>query len=198
MGFLVSSQPRCRRLRQNLGARCYSRAENCSSWNSSYVCSRHPPSKPSVLMSIFVWIWAAPLVWWDTWQRFCLSGNYPVRFRSRVLLRKRRSGTWVYRQRCVLSFKEKCQDIKEEMLGRRGSLLFLATNNSIKFWCQEDSVFLYPGIPPLSRWFASVTSYDHTSNCHFRRPRTPHSTDPLWIPILMFRSTFIKKKKKLE
>lgn len=43
----------------------------------------------------------------------------------------------------------------------------------------------YPGRPPLSMWLARVTSSLHTSNCHFRRPRTPHSTLPVWIPILM-------------
>jgi len=118
-GFPVSSQPRYRHLRQNLGAHCYSRAANCSSWNSSYVCSHHLPTKSLVLMSIFVWIWAVPPVWWDMWQRFCLSGNCPVRFRSRVLPRKHHSGTWVYRQRCVLSLKEKCQSIKEGMLDWR-------------------------------------------------------------------------------
>lgn len=43
----------------------------------------------------------------------------------------------------------------------------------------------YPGKPPLSMWLAKVTSSLHTSNCHFRRPSTPHSTFPVWIPILM-------------
>lgn len=43
----------------------------------------------------------------------------------------------------------------------------------------------YPGSPPLSIWLARVTSSLHTSNCHLRRPSTPHSTFPVWIPILM-------------
>jgi hypothetical protein len=47
----------------------------------------------------------------------------------------------------------------------------------------------YPGIPPDSMWLANVTSYDHTSNCHLRRPSTPHSTEPEWIPIRISKST---------
>lgn len=47
---------------------------------------------------------------------------------------------------------------------------------------------VYPGMPPDSMWLASVTSYDHTSNCHLRRPSTPHRTEPEWIPMRMSRS----------
>lgn len=42
----------------------------------------------------------------------------------------------------------------------------------------------YPGRPPDSIWLANVTSFDHTSNCHFCRPITPQSTEPECIPIL--------------
>ncbi|XP_025306873.1 uncharacterized protein [Canis lupus baileyi] len=35
------------------------------------------------------------------------------------------------------------------------------------------------------------TSQDQTSNCHFRRPNTPHSTEPEWIPIRMSTSCFV-------
>ena len=48
---------------------------------------------------------------------------------------------------------------------------------------------VYPGMPPDSMWLANVTSYDHTSNCHLRRPSTPHRTEPEWIPMRMSRST---------
>ena len=48
---------------------------------------------------------------------------------------------------------------------------------------------VYPGMPPDSMWLASVTSYDHTSNCHLRRPSTPHRTEPEWIPMRISRST---------
>lgn len=48
----------------------------------------------------------------------------------------------------------------------------------------------YPGTPPCSMWFAIMTSFDQTSKCHFLSPRTPHITEPLWMPILMLRSTY--------
>lgn len=51
--------------------------------------------------------------------------------------------------------------------------------NSINFLCT------HPASPPLSILFASVTSSDQTSNCHFRKPRTPQRTLPLCTPILM-------------
>lgn len=44
-------------------------------------------------------------------------------------------------------------------------------------------VINYPGKPPLSIWFANVTSSLQTSNCHFRKPSTPHNTFPVCIPI---------------
>lgn len=47
----------------------------------------------------------------------------------------------------------------------------------------------YPGTPPASMWLASVTSCDHTSYCHFRRPITPHRTFPEWTPTRMLMST---------
>lgn len=43
----------------------------------------------------------------------------------------------------------------------------------------------YPATPPLSMWFARVTSSLHTSNCHLRNPSTPHRTLPVWMPIRM-------------
>ena len=43
----------------------------------------------------------------------------------------------------------------------------------------------HPGTPPDSMWLANVTSSLHTSNCHLRRPRTPHRTLPVWMPILI-------------
>lgn len=49
----------------------------------------------------------------------------------------------------------------------------------------------YPGIPPDSSLLAMSTSQDQTSNCHFRRPNTPHSTEPEWIPIRMSTSCFV-------
>jgi hypothetical protein len=48
---------------------------------------------------------------------------------------------------------------------------------------------------PDSRWLAIVTSVLHTSNCHFRRPSTPQSTLPEWIPGRKYfvQNTDIKK-----
>lgn len=43
----------------------------------------------------------------------------------------------------------------------------------------------YPGMPPASSMLATSTSQDHTSNCHFWRPRTPQSTEPEWMPMRM-------------
>lgn len=43
----------------------------------------------------------------------------------------------------------------------------------------------HPGTPPDSMWLANVTSSLHTSNCHLRKPRTPHRTFPVCIPIRM-------------
>ena len=54
----------------------------------------------------------------------------------------------------------------------------------------KNPIITYPGIPPDSNLLAIVTSFDQTSNCHFRRPRTPHKTEPEWTPILMDSSTF--------
>ena len=47
--------------------------------------------------------------------------------------------------------------------------------------------YTHPGMPPDSILFASVTSFDQASNCHFILPRTPASTDPVWIPTRMSR-----------
>lgn len=53
-------------------------------------------------------------------------------------------------------------------------------------WCGTD-----PGSPPASIMLASVTSLDQTSYCHFRSPRTPHSTRPVCKPTRMFRFTSV-------
>lgn len=55
----------------------------------------------------------------------------------------------------------------------------------------------YPGMPPDSMWLAIMTSFDHTSKCHFLLPRTPHITDPLWIPIRISKSTWEVAKQIL-
>lgn len=49
----------------------------------------------------------------------------------------------------------------------------------------------YPGKPAASMTLARVTSLDHTSYCHLRRPRTPQSTLPVCSPTRMFRSTSV-------
>ena len=54
---------------------------------------------------------------------------------------------------------------------------------------EGNGVETHPGIPPLSMWFARVTSLLQTSNCHFLRPRTPQWTLPVCIPTLMFTFT---------
>lgn len=59
----------------------------------------------------------------------------------------------------------------------------------------------YPGTPPASMWLAKVTSWDHTSYCHFCRPITPQRTFPECTPTRMLMSTpvasltFLKTKK---
>lgn len=55
-----------------------------------------------------------------------------------------------------------------------------------------------PGSPPASITFASVTSFDQTSYCHFLRPRTPHSTRPVCRPTRMFRSTSVASTTDLQ
>lgn len=52
-------------------------------------------------------------------------------------------------------------------------------------------------MPPLSMWFASVTSLDHTSNCHLTRPSTPQCTRPVWMPTRMFTFTAITSRTSL-
>lgn len=56
----------------------------------------------------------------------------------------------------------------------------------------------YPGRPPDSIWLAKVTSSLHTSNCHFLRPRTPHRTFPVWIPIRMSTSNPVASRTNLR
>lgn len=56
----------------------------------------------------------------------------------------------------------------------------------------------YPGSPPASITLAKVTSFDQTSYCHFRRPRTPQSTLPVCNPTLMLRSTSVASATDLK
>lgn len=56
----------------------------------------------------------------------------------------------------------------------------------------------YPGTPPDSMWLANVTSSLHTSNCHLRKPRTPHSTLPVCIPILMSTLNPVASRTNLQ
>lgn len=56
----------------------------------------------------------------------------------------------------------------------------------------------YPGKPAASMTLARVTSLDHTSYCHLRRPRTPQSTLPVCSPTRMFRSTSVASATDLE
>lgn len=55
----------------------------------------------------------------------------------------------------------------------------------------------HPGIPPDSIWLAIVTSSDHTSYCHFRSPKTPQRTEPVWIPMRMSTSTLVASRTSL-
>ena len=55
----------------------------------------------------------------------------------------------------------------------------------------------HPARPPASMWLARVTSLDHTSNCHFRRPRTPQCTRPLWMPTRMITFTPVTSRTSL-
>lgn len=66
-----------------------------------------------------------------------------------------------------------------------------------RMW-QKKSNRSYPGIPPLSIWFANVTSFDHTSNCHLQSPRTPQCTRPECIPTLMLTLTSITSLTNLQ
>lgn len=60
------------------------------------------------------------------------------------------------------------------------------------------SINTHPGRPPDSMWLARVTSCDHTSNCHLRRPITPHSTLPECTPTRMLISTPVASRTCLE
>jgi len=57
---------------------------------------------------------------------------------------------------------------------------------------------IYPGRPPDSMWLASVTSFDQTSNCHLRSPRTPHKTRPVWIPTRILTFTPVTSRTSLK
>lgn len=56
----------------------------------------------------------------------------------------------------------------------------------------------HPGRPAASITLASVTSLDHTSYCHLRRPRTPQRTRPVCSPTRMFRSTSVASATDLQ
>lgn len=56
----------------------------------------------------------------------------------------------------------------------------------------------HPGSPPASIMLASVTSLDQTSYCHLRRPSTPQSTRPVWIPTLIFNCTSVASTTDLQ
>lgn len=59
-------------------------------------------------------------------------------------------------------------------------------------------VYLYPGIPPASILFATVTSVDHTSYCHRFWPSTPPRTVPLWTPTRMSTSVSVFSRTYLQ
>lgn len=66
-------------------------------------------------------------------------------------------------------------------------------------WCNVCTFLIpHPGIPPDSSLLAMSTSQDQTSNCHFLRPNTPHSTEPEWIPIRMSMSCFVRERTYLQ
>lgn len=77
---------------------------------------------------------------------------------------------------------------------------------SVCFYCARSQspvsvgakVSTDPGSPPASITFASVTSFDQTSYCHFLRPSTPHSTRPVCRPTRMFRSTSVASTTDLK
>lgn len=56
----------------------------------------------------------------------------------------------------------------------------------------------HPGRPAASMTLARVTSLDHTSYCHLRRPRTPQRTRPVCSPTRMFRSTSVASATDLQ
>lgn len=56
----------------------------------------------------------------------------------------------------------------------------------------------HPGRPAASITLARVTSLDHTSYCHLRRPRTPQRTRPVCSPTRMFRSTSVASATDLQ
>ena len=58
--------------------------------------------------------------------------------------------------------------------------------------------FSYPEIPLASIWFANVTSFDQVSYCPFFRPKTPHKTRPVWIPIRISTLTPVASRTNLK
>lgn len=72
------------------------------------------------------------------------------------------------------------------MDGRRGRVHVIPIPSGTSLQLKDDlsaELHTHPATPPLSMWLARVTSSLHTSNCHLRRPSTPHNTLPVWIPI---------------
>lgn len=66
-----------------------------------------------------------------------------------------------------------------------GSLTDMHSSIVINFCWQnrkKSTSRLYPGFPVASILFATLTSLDQTSNCHFFSPIRPENTDPVWIP----------------
>lgn len=77
------------------------------------------------------------------------------------------------------------------MLEDKQTYWYFSSQFSPKSW-QEFKMFpAHPGSPPASIMLARVTSLDQTSYCHLRRPSTPHSTLPVWIPTLIFSCTSV-------
>lgn len=79
-----------------------------------------------------------------------------------------------------------------------GSLQLSKFNLKCKLNIILSQLSTHPGIPPDSSLLAMSTSHDHTSNCHFLSPSTPHRTDPEWIPIRMSMSCFVRDLTYLE
>lgn len=73
-------------------------------------------------------------------------------------------------------------------------------SNSYSCWglCACTAFSTDPGSPPASITLASVTSFDHTSYCHFLRPSTPHNTRPVCKPTRMFKLTSVASATDLQ
>lgn len=93
-----------------------------------------------------------------------------------------------------LVFTAKCVQCSPECLYRTLNIILSKYCKS----CNNLVTWTRPGSPPDSMWLASVTSFDHTSNCHLRRPRTPHRTRPEWMPTRIFRLTSVDSTTDLR